>query len=146
MSGEEIITTYMHMEVREKIVLVGKSLSSDQPVIYVRDMQETEKVKHKVTVYKMQRDSNSVALAFCFLYENQPFFFVVKGNDVKLEKITDVKTACSDVRCLFQWNEKSGEWGNLKSVAEPQKYLRIVDNKVTLGTWNQVVEFRLNSK
>ncbi|XP_052335247.1 cytoskeleton-associated protein 2-like isoform X2 [Oncorhynchus keta] len=88
-------------------------------------------------------DANSVTMAFGFLHKGKMFSPVVEGNKVKLDLKTDMQTAILDKRCLFQWHEKMGEWGLLKSVAEPQKYLRIFNNKV--GTSYQAFEFRLKS-
>nr|XP_046204708.1 uncharacterized protein LOC124035291 [Oncorhynchus gorbuscha] len=147
MSGEEIIhTTYKHMEVTGKIASVRNSFSRNQPVIIVKEKQKNEKINHEVTVYHLKRDSKSVGLAFSFRHNDQTVFSVVDGDDVKLEMKPDVKTACSDENCLFQWHEKMGEWGLLKSVAEPQKYLCIVNNKVTVGPREKKVKFRLTSK
>lgn len=105
-----------------------------------------EKINHEVTVYHLKRDLKSVGLAFSFRHNDQTVFSVVDGDDVKLEMKPDVKTACSDENCLFQWHEKMGEWGILKSVAEPQKYLCIVNNKITVGPLEKNVKFRLTSK
>ncbi|XP_023994529.1 uncharacterized protein [Salvelinus sp. IW2-2015] len=146
MSEEIIHTTYKHMEVSGKIAAVKNSLSPNQLVIIVKDMQNTEKINHEVTVYHLRRDSKSVELAFSFMHNNQRLFSVVDGDEVKLERKPDVQTAILDKRCLFQWHKKSGEWGILKSVAEPQKSLCIVDDKVTVGPLENMVTFRLTSK
>lgn len=147
MSGEEIIyTTYKHMEVTGKMASVQKCFFLNKLVLNVKEMQINEKNNHEVTVYHLKRDSKSVGLAFSFLHNKQRVFSVVDGDELKLEMKPDVKTACSDENCLFQWHEKTGEWGILKSVAEPQKYLCIVNNKVTIGPEEKKGTFRLTSK
>ncbi|KAK6306009.1 hypothetical protein J4Q44_G00229340 [Coregonus suidteri] len=129
-----------YMEVKPgKLASVGKPLQSNHPVIYVKSSQQGE----KVNVYFNQGDANSVTMAFGFLHKGNTFYPVVEGNKIKLREITDMETDILDKRCLFQWNSKVGEWGILKSVAEPQKYLCIVKRKVTVGTRNQAATFRL---
>ncbi|XP_042187240.1 cytoskeleton-associated protein 2-like isoform X2 [Oncorhynchus tshawytscha] len=136
--------TKEYMEVKSGMFAsVTVSAKSNQPVIYVQSLQQQQ--KEKVNVCWNLGDANSVTMAFGFLHKGKMFSPVVEGNEIKLDLKTDMQTAILDKRCLFQWYEKTGEWGILKSVAEPQKYLRIFNKKVTIGTSYQAFEFRLKS-
>uniref|UniRef100_A0A8C8LLI3 H2A.Z variant histone 2a n=1 Tax=Oncorhynchus tshawytscha TaxID=74940 RepID=A0A8C8LLI3_ONCTS len=118
MSGEEIIhTTYKHMEVTGKIASVRNSLSRNQPVIIVKDMQMNEKINHEVTVYHLKRDSKSVGLAFSFRHNDQTVFSVVDGDDVK--PVDELRTV------VFEMLKKKEETQDLPRQKVTKEYMEV---------------------
>nr|XP_029504760.1 uncharacterized protein LOC115120000 [Oncorhynchus nerka] len=154
------VTVYHLKRDSKSVGLAFSFRHNDQTVFSVVDGDDVKPVDElRTVVFEMLKkkeetqvnvcwnlgDANSVTMAFGFLHKGKMFSPVVEGNEIKLDLKTDMQTAILDKICLFQWYEKTGEWGILKSVAEPQKYLRIFNNKVTVGTSYQAFEFQLKS-
>ncbi|XP_028980350.1 uncharacterized protein LOC105007229 isoform X2 [Esox lucius] len=131
---------HVTMEVpKGKIATVTTDFESKH-YIFVKSVMKNALTDHEVIVYHCP-ELNEIKLAFCFEFETEQLFFVVEEDDIKLLNKKE-NTNLPDERCLFMWDKKTGEWGYLRSVAEPGKYLCLEKDKVTVG--QNPVKFRLN--
>lgn len=127
---------YMHLEASE-----GRFAEVYMDCIHVRQVQRAQKVK----VYKKQEQDKSTQMAFSFQDNRKnDHFLVVENDDVKVQT---VKPVTLEKKYFLQWESKKGEWGILKSVAQPDMVLSIKDNKVTISSMLSVApcQFRLRS-
>ncbi|KAJ7993722.1 hypothetical protein DPEC_G00257620 [Dallia pectoralis] len=115
------------MEVEGKIATVTPDLSGNQ-LIHLRETKQSSVENHAVDVHHIEKVGDQIHMSFCF---KDYFWAVQQGGEVELIHKNNI--SASDNRCMFRWNEKSGEWGQLMSVAEPKKYLCKKDSRVTVG-------------
>nr|XP_055054474.1 uncharacterized protein LOC129439734 [Misgurnus anguillicaudatus] len=83
-------------------------------------------------------------MAFSFELKKKKYFPVVIGDKISFEE----KLKYEEKKFFFQWAEKTGESKRLESVAEPNKYLAVENNKVTIRHQIQSnpTYFRIHSK
>ncbi|XP_073716861.1 uncharacterized protein [Misgurnus anguillicaudatus] len=125
------------LETRGKYVCLQSEGTSVQMVL--ENWQRGDTDKPKVTVYNRVFGIRK-CMAFSFELKNKKYFPVVIGDKISFEE----KLKYEEKRFFFQWVEKTGESKRLESVAEPNKYLSVIDNKVTIQS--NPTYFRIRSK
>ncbi|KAM9446928.1 uncharacterized protein Hap1MRO34_023397 [Clarias gariepinus] len=93
--------------------------------------------KSKMHLYKVFNKQRNIHMAFCFELQDKEYFLAVERDSEQKVYIKLQPRDKSDIfsnRFLFKWAEDNGEYGSLCLVEEPNLYLHVHDDKVTLSS------------